>query len=154
MYVALAGAMLNYGTFMKEWCSQKNRKAPASLKCEASLADGLFQELCKSNELGVEATSSIILTTSVTLILQACTCACYAAVIYGSVYVYVCQCVCVSACVRATLPSSTGVCMCVSVRVYVCLCVHVHARVLRCRDLRDCVFVCIQAPPCTATPIP
>ena len=100
MYVALAGVMLNYGTFMKEWCSQHNRKASASLECEAaSLADGLFQEMCKSNELGVEGTTSIILTTSVTLILQACTCACYAAVIYGFVYVCVCVCVCMCVCV-------------------------------------------------------
>jgi chorismate mutase len=101
VYVALAGVMLNYGSLVKEWCSQHNRKAAASLKCEAaSLADGLFQEMCKSNELGVEGTTSIILTTSVTLILQACTCACYAAVIYGFVYVCVCVsvCVCVGVC--------------------------------------------------------
>ena len=41
-------------------------------RCEDSMAEGLFEALCKGNELGVEEAYGIVLTTACTLVMQVC----------------------------------------------------------------------------------
>ncbi|MGB1606066.1 MAG: hypothetical protein ACPIOQ_75770, partial [Promethearchaeia archaeon] len=46
------------------------------------MSEGLYQGLCRSNELGVEATYQVVLLSTVTLVLQSLACSAYAALIY------------------------------------------------------------------------
>ena len=80
VFVTLAGYMLKYSTYIKNFCSQ--HKAGASYLCSGSMSEGLYQGLCRSNELGVEATYQVVLLSTVTLVLQSLACSAYAALIY------------------------------------------------------------------------
>eukprot|EP00277_Geminigera_cryophila_P046918 CAMPEP_0173077400 /NCGR_PEP_ID=MMETSP1102-20130122/13200_1 /TAXON_ID=49646 /ORGANISM="Geminigera sp., Strain Caron Lab Isolate" /LENGTH=1208 /DNA_ID=CAMNT_0013947873 /DNA_START=66 /DNA_END=3692 /DNA_ORIENTATION=- len=81
VYIALAAAMLNYSAFIRSFC--KDHRAGASYECADSVAEGLYSNLCQTNELGVEATLEVVLLSTITLILQAITCITYASIIYA-----------------------------------------------------------------------